>query len=163
MKVNFSNDFSDIFNSFSVQMILKLAGPVTKYTTPALVLYYLYILPPKTTKYEFLRNFSIAMFDWWIAVQEEGLGIEILYHFKIIACNRNIVPRIRQPISTGGGAASHLPHYCFSEILELSQSVGFNEYFINHLNLSDSLPNTCRTVRIKRLTYILVFLTKIQM
>lgn len=49
-------------------MILKLAGPVTKYTTPAIVFYYLYILPPQTTKYEFLRNFSIALFDWWIAM-----------------------------------------------------------------------------------------------
>ncbi|KAF8376596.1 hypothetical protein PRIPAC_83025, partial [Pristionchus pacificus] len=58
-----------------MKMILKLAGPVTKYTTPALVFYYLYILPPKTSKYEFLRNFSIAIFDWWIAVLSLAITI----------------------------------------------------------------------------------------
>lgn len=135
MKVNFSPDIPDSLRSLSVQMILKLAGPVTKYTTPALVFYYLYILPPKTSKYEFLRNFSIAIFDWWIAVQDEELGREIIPLFKTISCNHNNLSRVRLPISTGGRSNPDLPQSNISEKLELSQSVRFTEYFIHHLNL----------------------------
>ncbi|GMS95029.1 hypothetical protein PENTCL1PPCAC_17204, partial [Pristionchus entomophagus] len=51
-----------------MKMILKMAVPVFTFTTPAMGFYLLFIILKMTSEYQFTRNFSIAMFDWWIAV-----------------------------------------------------------------------------------------------
>ncbi|GMR45177.1 hypothetical protein PMAYCL1PPCAC_15372, partial [Pristionchus mayeri] len=51
-----------------MKMMLKMAGPFSKFTTPAMLFYLIYILLPRTRENEFIRNFSVAMFDWWLAV-----------------------------------------------------------------------------------------------
>ncbi|GMR38646.1 hypothetical protein PMAYCL1PPCAC_08841, partial [Pristionchus mayeri] len=81
-----------------MQMILKMGAPVFKYTTPATVFFFFCIALP--ANYEFARNFSIAMFDWWLALLSLAVAASLPlfdFRFRKIAVQLPLFRRLITP------------------------------------------------------------------
>ncbi|GMR45176.1 hypothetical protein PMAYCL1PPCAC_15371, partial [Pristionchus mayeri] len=66
-----------------MKMILRMAVPFFKYTTPVMALYFIFISIPGTRDNQTARDLSMAFFDWWLAVLSLAVALTLpIFDFR---------------------------------------------------------------------------------